>query len=98
MSSLDGISVNLVDSVGEAERFLSWLGERRPVLAVDTETTGLGWSDTVRLIQWGDANTGWAVPIRNWRGVAEEGMQIVAEQQGTVALANSKFDMTKLMN
>ena len=68
--SLPDFSLNLVDSVESAGRFLTWLGERRPVLAIYTETTGTGWTDTVRLVQFGDGAGGWAVPIRNWRGVA----------------------------
>jgi DNA polymerase-1 len=96
--SLPDFSLNLVDSVESAGRFLTWLGERRPVLAIDTETTGVGWTDTVRLVQFGDGAGGWAVPIRNWRGVAEAGLAAVAEGRDTVVMHNAQFDQHKLDN
>ena len=96
--SLPDFSLNLVDSVESAGRFLTWLGERRPVLAIDTETTGVGWTDTVRLVQFGDGAGGWAVPIRNWRGVAAAGLDAVAAGQGTVVMHNAQFDQHKLDN
>lgn len=96
--NLPDFSLNLVDSVESAGRFLTWLGERRPVLAIDTETTGTGWTDTVRLVQFGDGAGGWAVPIRNWRGVAAAGLDAVAAGQGTVVMHNAQFDQHKLDN
>lgn len=98
MSVLSFLSVNLVDSVDEAQRFLSWLGERRPVLAVDTETTGIEWDADVRLVQFGDARTAWAVPVKDWRGVAVAGLSAVREQAGPVVLHNAQFDMHRLTN
>ena len=96
--SLPDFSLNLVDSVESAGRFLAWLGERRPVLAIDTETTGTEWTDTVRLIQFGDGQGGWAVPVRNWRGVAVAGLDAVASDPGIVVMHNAQFDMHKLDN
>ena len=95
---LDEINVHLVDSVETASQFLSWLGERRPHIAIDTETTGLKWTDTVRLVQFGDARTGWAIPTRNWRGVVAAGMDAVVDSNSTVVMCNAKFDMHKLEN
>ena len=64
---LSGVSLNLVDSVEEAGKFLSWLGERRPyggAVAVDIETgerpgnstkDALSpWKGQIRLAQVGD--------------------------------------------
>ena len=38
--SMNDVQLDLVDSVEQAERFLSWLGERRPfdALSIDIET------------------------------------------------------------
>lgn len=72
-SPLDGVELRLVDSWDEAQRFTAWLGERRPVLGVDIETTGLSLThDRIRLCQFGDARTGWAIPWDDWRGMIRE--------------------------
>lgn len=92
------LTVNLVDSVPEAERFLSWLGERRPVLGLDTETSGLEWDAEVRLVQFGDARSAWAIPPRLWRGVAEEALRLVRDSGEPVVLHNAGFDMHRLTN
>jgi DNA polymerase-1 len=73
--SLDNVSLHLVDSVDEAGKFMTWLGERRPndVIGADIETTGLDKvNDHVRLVQFGDENTGWAIPWEDWGGVVRE--------------------------
>lgn len=73
--SLDDVSLHLVDSVDEAHKFMTWLGERRPdnVIGADIETTGLDKvNDTIRLVQFGDEYTGWAIPWEDWGGVVRE--------------------------
>lgn len=75
MSSLDRVQLNLVETLDEANEFMRWLGERRPVLGFDTETTGLEWwYDRLRLVQFGDAETGWAIPYGDWRGLIHEAL------------------------
>lgn len=96
MGALDDVQLHLVDDVATAERFMSWLGERRPshTLAVDTETSGLDWTtDRVRLFQVGDAQSGWAIPWEDWRGVAKEFMR---RWDGGLLFHNSKFDVMML--
>ncbi len=53
--------------------FQEWLlYRRRDRLAVDTETTGLDpWHDKLRLVQFGDLETGWALPYPEERGLIE---------------------------
>lgn len=96
--TLPNFTLRTVDSVQEAECFLSWLGERRPVLAVDTETTGLRWDDTTRLIQFGDGQGGWAVSVRNWRGVAAIALSALRDAETRIVLHHSQFDLHKLEN
>lgn len=77
---------------------MSWLGERRigDALAVDTETTGLDWTtDTIRLFQVGDAMTGWAIPWRDWSGVA---LEFLRRWTGRYKFHNSKFDSLMIEN
>lgn len=89
---LEDAELHLVETLDEAQAFLSWLGERRPVLGLDTETTGLRpyATDHLRLVQFGDARTGWAVSYRNWRGLIE---QALGQYDGPVALHNANFDL-----
>ena len=89
-SSLDGVRLTLVEDFSEVEAFLRWLSERRPVLGVDLETTGLSLAkDRVRLAQFGDAQQGWALPYEEWRGVVRHALKVY---EGPVVLQHAKFD------
>jgi DNA polymerase-1 len=82
--------MTLVETWDEAQAFLSWLGERRPILALDIETSGLSLAkDRIRLVQFGDADTAWAIPYEEWRGVIRKAL---AEYDGPVVGQNIKFD------
>ncbi len=85
-------NVHLVETVDEAQAFLRWLGERRPVLAYDTETSGLEpyGKDVLRMCQFGDAKNGWALDYRNWRGVIEIALR---DYTGMIAGHNLPFDL-----
>jgi len=88
------VQVNLVESFEEAERFMSWLGERRPILACDTETGGFDWwKDELRLVQFGDYETGWAIPWHMWGGLA---VDAINRYDGPITFHNAKFDLLYL--
>lgn len=73
-----------------------WMGNRRErhSLAFDTETTGLiVGQDTVRLIQVGDENHGWAIPYDGWHGLFSD---IVRRWDGYWDAHNAKFDVGML--
>lgn len=74
---------------------MSWLGERRRILAVDTETTGLQWwtPGFTRLVQFGDAETGWAMAADEWRGLARQALTVY---EGATCAHNLKFDQHAL--
>jgi DNA polymerase-1 len=89
---LDGVKLNLVDDTETAHQLMSWLGERRPVLAVDTETSGLeDWKpdSRLRLVQFGDAKTGWSVPYDLWKGLV---LEVFQKYQGDLVFHNIAFD------
>jgi DNA polymerase-1 len=92
---MDNVKLNIVESWEEAQVFMSWLGERRQVLACDTETTGLDWwtEHFVRLVQFGDLNTGWVIPFERWGGLAEEALK---RYNGPLVFHNAKFDVKAL--
>ena len=77
---LSGVRLSLVDSLDEALRFKTWLGERRErnVIGLDTETTGLdpyAPGAKIRLMQFGDYEQGWAIPWETWSGLALEALR-----------------------
>lgn len=86
---------HLVETFEEAEAFMHWLGERRSILAVDTETTGLKWwtSDFTRLVQMGDGKAGWALPVSEWRGLIRDAL---SRYSGDVVFHNAQFDLHAL--
>lgn len=98
---LDGVRLELVDSIANAEKFMSWLGERRPLnaIAIDTETGELPgnerkhalspWHGRLRLVQVGDGMTGWAIPWDKWKGVFYEAM---AKFDGPIVCHNVAFE------
>ena len=91
---LDHVTLSLVNSFDRAQEFMRWMGERRPMLGVDTETSGLvPHKDKVRLIQFGDLNQGWALPWERWGGLA---LEVLNGYTGDLALHNSPFDIRML--
>lgn len=90
MSVLDHVNLHLVDNFAEAENFMRWLGQRRDMLGVDTETGGFSPErNRLRLGQFGDLNDGWAFPWERWSGLFLEALQ---KYEGPMVLHNSKFD------
>lgn len=89
--SLDDQYLEFVNSVEQASKFMRWLGERRDVLAFDTETTGLDPDvDRLRLVQFGDLGAGWAIPWEQWGGVA---LEAIMKYDGDMVGHNAKFDV-----
>lgn len=94
--SFDGVQFHLVETWEEAGAFIEWLCESRDVLAVDTETGGLEWWDKdLRLVQFGDDMSGWAIPWDRWPGLVHEAF---ARHTGDFVMHNAKFDIHFLEN
>ena len=85
-------SLRFVQSIDDLFDMKRWLGERREVMGLDTETSGLSpWEPGARLrmVQIGDHTTGWAVPWEGWGGAAIECMNA---WKGRFTLHNAGFD------
>lgn len=93
--TLAGVSLRRVDTADDCAEFLRWLSQSRPVLAIDTETTGRDWwrPGFTRLIQFGDGGTGWTIGLHLWKGLA---VQALEQYTGPVVAHNAKFDMHAL--
>lgn len=100
-AGLSDVDLHLVDNVDEAQNFLRWLGERRPLdaVAIDIETgenKGEGskgalspWHGQIRLVQVGDGQKGWAIPWEEWSGVFYQAMD---RHTGPIVCHNIAFE------
>jgi DNA polymerase-1 len=90
-SPLADVSLHLVESIDDAMALKRWLGERRDgIVGVDTESGGLSpWKSELRMVQFGDKKTGWAVPWERWGGVA---LEILRAYEGQWAAHNGNHD------
>lgn len=71
--SIPDLELNVVDSPDKVSEFWDWLTRPREFIAADTETTGLNTFDPnfkVRLLQFGDPTSGWAIPFQEWKGLS----------------------------
>jgi len=90
VSPLQDVKLYFVNSIDAAMEFKRWVGQSREVLGVDTETSGLRPDrDKLRLVQFGDLHTGWAIPWEQWGGVA---LEILNSYTDPLVLHNSSFD------
>src|SRR5690606_29251390 len=90
--------LHLVNTIDEAMEMKRWLGERREILGLDTETGGLYEKDPLnphsptaklRMVQIGDHRAGWAVPWEQWGGVV---LECLNAYDGPIAVHNLSFD------
>jgi DNA polymerase I len=89
-SPLASVRLVLVETLDDAFELKRWLGERRDILGVDTETGGLSpYHCGLRLVQLGDMKTGWSIPWPLWGGFIQE---IFTRYEGEYVLHNSSFD------
>lgn len=87
------LELTLVNTIDDAMAMKRWLSERRDVLGLDTETSGLdphAPGAKLRLVQIGDHRSGWAVPWEQWGGAA---MECINAWEGPIALHNAAFDI-----
>lgn len=85
-------SLRLVTCIDDLFAMKRWMGERRDVLGLDSETSGLDpWEPgaKLRLIQIGDHREGWAVPWEGWGGAA---IELMNAWKGEFTLHNASFD------
>src|SRR5690348_1322932 len=89
------LGLHLVDDFDTACELMRWAGTQdcADVMGVDTETTGLAHTDTVRLVQVGGRQHGWAMRWDRWSGLVED---IVKRYEGMFVLHNAPLDQRKL--
>lgn len=84
-------TVTLVETWEEASAFRRWLGERRPILAIDTETTGLEWwtPNFLRTTQFGDGEQAFVLPQEWWGKLVKDSIE---NYDGDIVAHNAKFE------
>lgn len=100
-TGLSNVQLHLVDSVDKAGEFLTWLSQRRPhdAIAIDIETGEVPgthkdgafspWKGSIRLVQVGDGEQGWAIPWEEWSGVFYQAME---RHSGPIVCHNIAFE------
>lgn len=97
MGVLDEVQLTLVDSYDDVADLFRWLGESRPVLAVDIETTGVNLGrDRVRLTQLGDADRAWAFPSEGNRSYYGAFTEALERYRGQLVAHNAIFEASFL--
>lgn len=94
MKDLAEATITFVDDLEKVGRMMTWLGERREFLAIDTETSGLNrGKDYIRLCQFADQDTGWALPYADWKGICKK---VIHEYDREMVCHNLSYDSSML--
>lgn len=92
MGVLDNVKLHFVESTDDIAAFMSWLGERRTIMAIDSETSGFNArakNAKLRLWQFGDHVHGWAIDVERWRGLPQE---VLTKYEGDLVAHNAPFE------
>lgn len=98
------LDLNLVgahDPIKDPSLFDDWLSlkiDHREPIAIDTETCGLEWwkPSFTRLVQFGDKQKGWAIPVSWFPRLIDHALSRIKESKLPVIMHNAKFDMHAL--
>lgn len=94
------IRIHILDTPEKAGDFLAWLKTPgREFVAVDTENTGLDWAAPdfrVRMIQFGDEKSGWAIPFQGWSALVKHALNWLAEARIWTVWFNLGYDALAL--
>jgi DNA polymerase I len=93
-SPLSDVKLHLIQGLDDVLAMYEWASQERDTpIAMDTESEGLQpLTDRLRLIQLGDKNHGWAMPIE-WAGAAVELMRKLFARKNHIVCHNSVFDL-----
>lgn len=93
MKPIEEVELKLIESFEDVQEFFRWLSLDRNWLGFDTETTGLNPYEPgarLRLIQFGDVDTGWVFRSDRWLGIAED---VFRKYEGRICGQNAWFDV-----
>lgn len=98
--TLGNVRFHLVETMEDANACIDWLSSQTGThIGCDTEGTGLDTiHDRVRLVQFGDTQDGWAIPIDRWWGLIAEIVDRWARGGGRFVFHHAKYDIAMLRN
>lgn len=99
--SMPDLKINVLTGPEKVADFWAWLTSHTDWIAADTETTGLdvyapGFK--IRLFQFGDDTSGWAIPFQDWRGLIVAALTWLATQRVRVVWHNLAYDENALQS
>jgi DNA polymerase I-like protein with 3'-5' exonuclease and polymerase domains len=84
----------MLESIDQVQSFISWIETPRPYIGIDTETSSLDWFDgKLRLVQFGDRESGWALDPRTWLGLIEWAIEKLRSSNVHFIFHNCRFDL-----
>ncbi len=85
---------HLLESIDQVNEFVRWIESPRAYMGIDTETSGLDWFDgKLRLVQFGDRDSGWALDPRTWLGLIEWAIEQLRKRRVAMIFHNCRFDL-----
>jgi DNA polymerase-1 len=87
-------SIHCIERPDDLPNFRHWLSQPHPLVAVDTETTGL---DTfsrgfrLRTVQFGDGRDAWVLPVETYEGIANAARSAL-ERLPRITIHNAPYD------
>jgi DNA polymerase-1 len=85
---------HMLTSIDQTQEFIDWINSPRPYIGIDTETSGLDWFDgKLRLVQFGDRDSGWALDPRTWLGLIEWAIERLRGHRVHFIFHNCRFDL-----
>lgn len=96
MSEVPSLRIRVLTEPGQVSQFWDWLTQPgRRMVAADTETTAGDWWDPkfkVRMIQFGDTETGWAIPYEGWSSLVTGALDWCSRARVTTVWHNAAYD------
>ncbi|WP_327065909.1 DNA polymerase [Kitasatospora sp. NBC_01302] len=92
------VEIKVAENGDDLREFRTWWtghANAGTLLGFDTETTGLAWTDRIRLAQFGDEHTAWVIPVELGGPFREAAREALATLPNLVA-HNLAFDALKV--
>ncbi|MFF4922933.1 MULTISPECIES: DNA polymerase [unclassified Kitasatospora] len=92
------VEIKVAENGDDLREFRTWWtghANAGTLIGFDTETTGLAWTDRIRLVQFGDTHTAWVLPVELGGPFREAAREALANLPNLVA-HNLAFDALKV--
>ena len=99
VAEMPDLKIDVVDGPDKVHQFWEWLTSHHESIGADTETTGTdpyvpGFK--IRLFQFGDTTSGWAIPYQGWQLLVHGALDWLRDHGVRVVWHNLAFDAKAL--